>query len=282
MKVTILPYLDVKKAEEMTKSAAAPKADGAGEASFGAALSREKKALNAMAVDEAVAKAKKSGETGVDITPEVIEKLGLSNYAISSKKLTADLGENSSSAEDVQTAEDKSSSAAQETGSVSSGKSTIPANEMVTTEITGAKPSASVDASGVYNAGSLVCSEELNRYFKEASDTYGVDVKLLKAIAKAESDYNPNDTSRSGAMGIMQLMPSTAAGLGVTDGYDPYQNIMGGAKYIAQKISLYNGDLELALAAYNAGSGNVKKYGGIPPFPETQRYVKKVMAFYNE
>ncbi|MBQ7076767.1 MAG: lytic transglycosylase domain-containing protein [Lachnospiraceae bacterium] len=125
------------------------------------------------------------------------------------------------------------------------------------------------------NAGSL------EEYFQEAADKYGVDVNFLKAIAKQESDFQPNCTSRAGAMGIMQLMPETAKSLGVTDAYDPKQNIMGGAKFISELLKKYNGDKELALAAYNAGPNNVKKYGGIPPFAETQDYVKKVMGYYN-
>lgn len=140
----------------------------------------------------------------------------------------------------------------------------------------------SIDISDVYNSGSLVCSDELNTYFKEAADLYDVDVKLLKAIAKAESNFNPSDTSSAGAMGIMQLMPNTAKELGVTNAYDARQCIMGGAHYIADKIKSYDGDLTLALAAYNAGSGNVKKYGGVPPFTETQNYIKKVLGYYNE
>ena len=131
------------------------------------------------------------------------------------------------------------------------------------------------------NTGILECSEELNKYFEEAAQTFGVDVKLLKSIAKQESNFTPTAVSRSGAMGVMQLMPATAESLGVTNAFDAYQNIMGGAKYISSLLTKYNGDVSLALAAYNAGSGNVAKYGGIPPFTETQNYVSKVIGYYN-
>lgn len=124
------------------------------------------------------------------------------------------------------------------------------------------------------------CSDEtLEAVFQKAADTYGVSANLLKAIAKAESNFTQYATSKSGAMGIMQLMPSTAASLGVTDAYDIEQNIMGGANLISQLLIKYNGDTSLALAAYNAGSGNVDKYGGIPPFTETQNYVSKIMGY---
>lgn len=120
----------------------------------------------------------------------------------------------------------------------------------------------------------------LDPIFSEAAETYHVDKSLLLAIAKQESGFKTDATSSAGAMGVMQLMPETAKGLGVTDAYDAYQNIMGGANKISGLISKYNGDLSLALAAYNAGSGNVEKYGGIPPFSETQHYVSNVLANY--
>lgn len=131
------------------------------------------------------------------------------------------------------------------------------------------------------SAGSY-SSDDLDAIFTEASVTYGVSKDLLKSIAKAESNFNPTAVSHAGAVGIMQLMPTTAQSLGVTNSYDARQNIMGGAKYISSLLSKYNGDTSLALAAYNAGSGNVAKYGGIPPFAETQNYVKKVMAYMGE
>ena len=128
----------------------------------------------------------------------------------------------------------------------------------------------------------LKTSKTLDEIYTEASQTYGVSEELLKAMTKQESSFRTNATSRSGAQGLMQLMPATARSLGVTDSYDPYQNIMGGTKYISQMLQEYNGDISLALAAYNAGSNNVAKYGGIPPFKETQNYVVKVTQFMNE
>lgn len=127
----------------------------------------------------------------------------------------------------------------------------------------------------------LPTTASLDQIFEEASRTYNVPKDLIKAIAKAESDFNPNATSRAGAQGIMQLMPATARELGVSDAYDPYQNIMGGTKYISQMLQKYDGNVSLALAAYNAGSNNVAKYGGIPPFKETQNYVAKVTGYMN-
>lgn len=118
----------------------------------------------------------------------------------------------------------------------------------------------------------------LDDIFQRASETYGVPENLLRAVGKAESGFQADAVSRCGAQGIMQLMPATAKSLGVQDSFDPEQNVMGGAKYLGSLLNRY-GDAKLALAAYNAGSGNVEKYGGIPPFRETQNYVEKVLSY---
>lgn len=127
-----------------------------------------------------------------------------------------------------------------------------------------------------------VSDEELASIFKEASETYSVPENLLTAMAKQESNFRADATSASGAMGIMQLMPATAEALGCENPYDARENIMAGAKYISQLLERYDGNTSLALAAYNAGSGNVAKYGGIPPFAETQNYVQKVLGYLGE
>lgn len=125
------------------------------------------------------------------------------------------------------------------------------------------------------------CPEDLASIFEEASTSYGVSKELLMSIARAESGFSSTAVSSAGAVGIMQLMPATAASLGVSNSYDPRENIMGGAKLISQLLTKYNGDTSLALAAYNSGSANVDKYGGIPPFTETQNYVQKVLTYLN-
>lgn len=109
-----------------------------------------------------------------------------------------------------------------------------------------------------------------------AAAEYGVDRALLRAVIHAESAFNPLAVSRKGAQGLMQLMPGTAGELGVTDAFDVAQNIRGGARYLAQLLKNFNGNTQLATAAYNAGAGAVQKYGGVPPYDETQVYVQRV------
>lgn len=111
-----------------------------------------------------------------------------------------------------------------------------------------------------------------------ASKKHGVPQNLIKAVIKQESAFNPQATSHCGAQGLMQLMPGTAKELGVKDSYNIEQNIDGGAKYLSQMLRMFKGDVKKSLAAYNAGPGNVKKHGGIPPFAETQNYVKRITA----
>jgi hypothetical protein len=111
---------------------------------------------------------------------------------------------------------------------------------------------------------------------RAAAKEYGVDEAIVRAIIHAESAYRPNAVSRAGARGLMQLIPSTASRFGVSDAFDPGQNIKGGVKYLAFLLKRYNSNLTLAAAGYNAGEGAVDKYGGVPPYSETQRYVQRV------
>lgn len=113
----------------------------------------------------------------------------------------------------------------------------------------------------------------------DAAKTHGVDPRLVAAVAHHESGFNANAVSRVGAVGIMQLMPDTARFLGV-NAYDARQNVLGGTRYLRTLLDTFHGDLDLTLAAYNAGPGAVQRYGGVPPYRETQAYVKNVRAAY--
>jgi soluble lytic murein transglycosylase-like protein len=122
----------------------------------------------------------------------------------------------------------------------------------------------------------------LQAMISDAARTHGVDPRLVAAVARRESAFNPNATSRVGAAGIMQLMPATAKYLGVSDLYDARQNVYAGARYLRTLLDTFDGDLDLTLAAYNAGPGAVQKYKGVPPFNETRAYVMAVRKTYEK
>lgn len=122
----------------------------------------------------------------------------------------------------------------------------------------------------------------LKDIFERAAKKYDISYDFLVAVAKAESDFNTKCVSSAGAQGIMQVMPDEQKELGIKDPFDPEQNIMGAAKLLKAHLKKFNGDYTLAAAAYNAGSGAVKKYGGVPPYKETQNYVKKINKFMKE
>ena len=130
------------------------------------------------------------------------------------------------------------------------------------------------------NSSGNVTREQISQLVKNISAKYNVDAKLVNAVIKQESGFNVKAKSKAGAMGLMQLMPATARGLGVKDPYNPVQNIEGGVKYLSNLLKKYNGNVVLALAAYNAGSGAVDKYSGVPPYKETQNYVRSILANY--
>jgi soluble lytic murein transglycosylase len=134
--------------------------------------------------------------------------------------------------------------------------------------------------SGQVSSGALGPSD-FEDLIRSASLRYNVDANLVRAVIKTESDFRSNARSNKGAMGLMQLMPDTARLHNVVDAYDPSENVDGGVRHLKMLLDRYQGDLELSLAAYNAGSGAVEKHGGIPPFAETREYVRRVLRFYN-
>lgn len=122
---------------------------------------------------------------------------------------------------------------------------------------------------------------EFEPIIKSVASEFGVDTSLVKAVIHAESGYNPNAISPKGAQGLMQLMPGTAKGLKVSNSFDPKENIRGGVRYLRFLLDTFKGDVTLALAAYNAGLSRVNKYGGVPPYEETQNYISRVLNYRN-
>lgn len=128
----------------------------------------------------------------------------------------------------------------------------------------------------------IVPPAQVEQLVERNANAWGVDPALVKAIIANESGFDANATSRTGAQGLMQLEPSTAADLGVGDAYDPAQNVWGGTRYIRGLLDRFHGDARLAVAAYNAGPQAVEKYGGVPPYAETQSYVQNVLESYQK
>ncbi len=127
-----------------------------------------------------------------------------------------------------------------------------------------------------------VAPAQIDALVQQNAANWQVDPALIKAVIANESGFNANATSGVGAQGLMQLMPGTAAGLGVRDAYDPAQNVAGGARYLRGLLDRFGGDARLAVAAYNAGPGAVEKYGDVPPYAETKHYVQNVLASYDK
>jgi soluble lytic murein transglycosylase-like protein len=139
-----------------------------------------------------------------------------------------------------------------------------------------------LSGAGGRGAATSGLTEQLKATINRIARKHGVDPALVKAVARAESGFRSDAVSPAGAQGLMQLMPATGAGLGVKDPFDPEQSIEGGTRYLKNALKMFDGDVRLALAAYNAGPGAVKKYGGIPPYTETRNYVRKVIGFARE
>jgi soluble lytic murein transglycosylase-like protein len=148
------------------------------------------------------------------------------------------------------------------------------------------KPSAKAKGTGTASKSSGGSSRDPARYRRydgligEAARLYQLPEPFIRAVVRVESDFNPSVVSRAGAMGLMQLMPKTARSMGVSDPFNARQNILGGTRYLRILANRFKGDLVLTVAAYNAGEGAVQKYDGIPPYKETQRYVRRVLKHY--
>jgi soluble lytic murein transglycosylase-like protein len=154
------------------------------------------------------------------------------------------------------------------------------ASQLATATAATSAPTATTASAGLMSVGAseLPADVPFGAEITAAAKKHGVDPALLAGLVKQESGFNPNAGSPAGARGLTQLMPGTAAGLGVSNVLDPAQNLDGGAKYLRQQLDAFGGDVTRALAAYNAGPGAVQRYGGVPPYAETQNYVRIVQA----
>jgi soluble lytic murein transglycosylase-like protein len=155
------------------------------------------------------------------------------------------------------------------------------ATQLATATTAAASPATATTATSGYlstGASELPAGTPYGAEITAAAKKHGIDPALLAGLVKQESGFDPNAGSPAGARGLTQLMPATAAGLGVTNVLDPIQNLDGGAKYLRQQLDAFGGDVTRALAAYNAGPGAVQRYGGVPPYAETQNYVRIVQA----
>ncbi|MBN1945604.1 MAG: lytic transglycosylase domain-containing protein [Bradymonadales bacterium] len=151
-------------------------------------------------------------------------------------------------------------------------------------EVIRSQPSRSNRSSGRSSSSSSriqVREDAFDPLIREAAETFNIPFEFIKAVVKAESAFNPRAVSRAGAQGLMQLMPRTGEEMGVTDPFDPRQNIFGGTRYLRILADRYNGDINLVLSAYNAGPGSVDRYDGIP-YPDTRRYIQTVYRYYRE
>lgn len=279
MDIKVLPYIDTEKLNERTRSAAAEKKNTSreiSEKSFQGSLAAAQRAIESVTIDLIVSQDAAKIRQAADILSQSsnarLREIGknlINTGAGTGRALTPEqlLGDENRRLGD---------SVSQTSGSASSTKEASLSAEK------SYKADANTTAAADKAAEALGCPDSLKPYFIKASKKYNVDVALLMAIAKQESDFQSDCVSHAGATGIMQIMPATAKELGVKDLYDPEDNILGGAKEISSRLKDYNGDLDLALAGYNAGIGNVRKYGGIPPFKETKNYIKKVNAYYKQ
>jgi soluble lytic murein transglycosylase-like protein len=146
-----------------------------------------------------------------------------------------------------------------------------------------ARPNLAAGAPSAASASSRPATtpDEYDAYIREAASLYQIPEALVRAVIRVESNFDPRAISRANAQGLMQLIPATAERMLVTDPFDARQNVLGGTRYLRVLANLFNGNLQLTLAAYNAGEGAVIKYNGIPPYEETQAYVSKVLEYYD-